>query len=199
MADLATSRVRGLSLRVDRDPDAPLLPSRPAKMVVLFDRDKPADGSAKGETRFSVNATAPRLRELWSPEKRGLRIACLLVIASYFAGSATDGLRAYFTPDDGSNLINMHGVWEHSLADMAGAALRVATGAYRPLGGIYYLVLYRLAGFHPLPFRAVCLSLMLVNPVSRVLGAPAPVRLHRSGSSGRPPNGAPPGAPVAVL
>ena len=95
--------------------------------------------------------------------ERGLRIACILLLASCFAAFATDGLHAYFTADDGGNLINMHEAWEHSLAGMAGSALRVATGAYRPLGGIYYLALYRIAGFHPLPFRAVCLSLMLVN------------------------------------
>jgi hypothetical protein len=102
------------------------------------------DGPVRGKTRFGT-------------------IACLLLLAIYFAVFAADGLGAYFTPDDGGNLVNMHEYWEHSLGDMAGSALRVVTGAYRPLGGIYYLALYRLAGFHPLPFRAVCLSLMLAN------------------------------------
>jgi hypothetical protein len=96
-------------------------------------------------------------------DQRYLKIACLLLIASYFVAFATDGLGAYFTPDDGGNIIHLHEAWEHSLGDTTGAALRVVTGAYRPLGGIYYLALYRLVGFHPLPFRAVCLSLMLVN------------------------------------
>jgi hypothetical protein len=90
-------------------------------------------------------------------------IACLLLLAAYFAVFAADGLGAYFTPDDGGNLVNMHEYWEHSLGDMARSALRVVTGAYRPLGGVYYLALYRLAGFHPLAFRAVALSLMLAN------------------------------------
>ena len=101
--------------------------------------------------------------EVRRPEKRGFRIACYLLLASYAAAFAADGLGAYFTPDDGGNLVNMHEYWEHSIAGMAGSALGTATGAYRPLGGIYYLALYRLAGFHPLPFRAVCLSLMLAN------------------------------------
>lgn len=110
-----------------------------------------------------MSAPAPPLHGIRRPAKRGFRIACVLFLASYFVAFAADGLGAYFTPDDGGNLVKMHEYWERSLADMAGSALTVATGAYRPLGGIYYLALYRLAGFHPLPFRAVCLALMLAN------------------------------------
>ncbi len=94
---------------------------------------------------------------------KALRAAALAFIAVYFAVSAFDGLSAYFTQDDGGNLLNMHKYWETSLASVVGAALRVVTPVYRPLGGIYYLAMYRLAGFHPMPFRAVCLALMLVN------------------------------------
>ena len=120
-------------------------PSRdPLKWSRLNDHDTPVDGPVRENTRLRA-------------------IACLLLLAIYFAVLAADGLGAYFTPDDGGNLVNMHEYWERSLGDMAGSALRVVTGAYRPLGGIYYLALYRLAGFHPLPFRAVCLSLMLAN------------------------------------
>jgi hypothetical protein len=72
-------------------------------------------------------------------------------------------LNAYFTQDDGGNLLNMHQYWSHSMAYVLGSALRVITGAYRPLGGVYYFALYKLAGFNPLPFRAVCLALMLAN------------------------------------
>lgn len=92
-----------------------------------------------------------------------LVIVALLFLAIYFAVSASPGLNAYFTQDDGGNLLFMHRYWEHSLGDVLGSALRVATGAFRPLGGIYYFMLYRLAGFNPVPFRAVCLALMLAN------------------------------------
>jgi hypothetical protein len=37
------------------------------------------------------------------------------------------------------------------------------TTAYRPMGGIVYVAMYRLAGFHPMPFRVVCFALLLVN------------------------------------
>jgi len=90
-------------------------------------------------------------------------IFSLLFLAVYFAASSFQGLNAYFTQDDGGNLLNMHKYWEHSLAGVLGSAFRVVTGAYRPLGGVYYFILYGLFGFNPLPFRAVCLALMLAN------------------------------------
>jgi hypothetical protein len=94
---------------------------------------------------------------------RALLIASLLLLAVYFAVSSSPGLHAYFTQDDGGNLLHMHKYWERSLLDVLGSPLRVVTGAFRPLGGVYYFVLYRLAGFNPVPFRVTCLALMLVN------------------------------------
>jgi hypothetical protein len=87
----------------------------------------------------------------------------LAFIALYFAVSSAHGLNAYFTQDDAGNLLHMHRYWESSIGSVIGSALRVVTPTYRPLGGIYYLTLYRLAGFNPVPFRSVCLALMLVN------------------------------------
>src|SRR5258708_23804640 len=104
-----------------------------------------------------------RLLSLEERGRRLLRFGCPALLAAYFAGFAADGLPAYFTADDGGCLLYMHEYWEHSRGDMAVAALRVVTPAFRPLGGIYYFALYSLAGFHPLPFRAVCLGLMLCN------------------------------------
>ena len=95
--------------------------------------------------------------------RRPLVIASVLVLVIYFAVTAFHSLNAYFTQDDGGNLLNMHKYWERSLLDVLGSAVCVVTGAYRPLGGVYYFVLYKLAGFNPLPFRAVCLALMLAN------------------------------------
>jgi hypothetical protein len=59
----------------------------------------------------------------------------MLLLAGYFVAFGADGLGAYFTQDDGGNLINGHEYWEHSLADVAGSALRAATGTYRPSEG----------------------------------------------------------------
>jgi hypothetical protein len=98
-----------------------------------------------------------------SPARRAALIACVLVLVVYFAASSSGGLNAYFTGDDAGNLLHSHKYWEHSLADVIGSCLRVATPAFRPLGGVFYFTLYKLAGFNPLPFRAVCLTLMLAN------------------------------------
>jgi hypothetical protein len=95
--------------------------------------------------------------------ERLLVFVSLLILAIYFAVSAAPGLHAWFTQDDGGNLLNMHKYWEHSLWDVVGDCLRVVTVAYRPLGGVYYFMLYRLFGFNPEPFRAVALAFMLLN------------------------------------
>ena len=87
----------------------------------------------------------------------------LLALGVYFIACAADGIHAYFTLDDAGNLLHMHRYWEHSLGDEVLSAAQVVTPAYRPLGGMYYFLLYRLAGYNPVPFRAVCLLLMLAN------------------------------------
>jgi len=40
--------------------------------------------------------------------------AAAIAAALYFAVFATVGLGAYFTLDDGGNLLNAHGYWENS-------------------------------------------------------------------------------------
>jgi hypothetical protein len=87
----------------------------------------------------------------------------VLVLVTYFCSTAFHSLNAYFTQDDAGNLLNMHKYWGRSLLDVLGSAVVVVTKAYRPLGGVYYFTLYKLAGYNPLPFRAVCLLLMLAN------------------------------------
>jgi hypothetical protein len=84
----------------------------------------------------------------------------LAVPALYFAVSAANGLHSFFSLDDGGNLLNMHRCFESS----PGRILKsLVDGSYRPLGGVFYLAMWRVAGFHPLPYRAVCFVLMLIN------------------------------------
>jgi len=89
----------------------------------------------------------------------------LLFLISYFMLSARDGLHAYFTQDDGGNLIEGHQCWKTSVLQQLGYVLCTFTPAFRPLGGLYYIIVYRLAGFNPLAFRAICLSLVLLNVI----------------------------------
>jgi len=91
---------------------------------------------------------------------RWFAFLALAVVAVYFAVSAADGLHSFFSFDDGGNLLNLHKCFERS----PGRILRsLVDGSYRPLGGVFYLVLWRVAGFNPLPYRAVCFGLMLLD------------------------------------
>ena len=42
-------------------------------------------------------------------------------------------------------------------------ALTVVTGEYRPIGGLFYRLLYSVFGFDPFPFRVAAFTLMGVN------------------------------------
>lgn len=81
----------------------------------------------------------------------------LFAFFTFFAGS---GLRAGFTGDD---LYNLHLYVNQGFAGVAGSALLFWSTSYRPLGGLFYLLIYNLFGFNPFPFRLACFILLLVN------------------------------------
>jgi hypothetical protein len=75
----------------------------------------------------------------------------------WFAGG---GLWARFTGDDLMNL-NFHltpSFWRLLLSN-----LTYWSTAYRPMGGLIYAAVYRLMGFHSMPFRVVCFALLVAN------------------------------------
>jgi hypothetical protein len=88
------------------------------------------------------------------------RFGPALFLVAYFFWFAGRGLWARFTGDDLMNL-NFH--LTPSLPELLRSNLTYWTTAYRPMGGIFYVAIYRLAGFHPMPFRAVCFALLLAN------------------------------------
>jgi hypothetical protein len=105
-----------------------------------------------------------------------LAILAVLFLTAYFFLFAGNGLGAYFTFDDGLNLVHLHRVFEVPFRTNVLDTLRVFTPAYRPLGALFYRPLYALAGFNPLPFRIAAYALMILNIVlayrfSRALGA----------------------------
>src|SRR5579884_2596112 len=81
-------------------------------------------------------------------------LACWLFV---FAGS---GLGARFTADD---LRNLHVHLTPSPGRLAFSNLAFWSTAYRPMGGLFYVAIYRLFGFHPLPFRIGCFLLIAIN------------------------------------
>ena len=88
------------------------------------------------------------------------RIAAALFLIGYLFWFAGGGLWARFTGDDLMNL-NFH--LKPSFAHLLLSNLTFWTTAYRPMGGVVYAAVYRLAGFHPMPFRAVCFVLLFAN------------------------------------
>lgn len=94
-----------------------------------------------------------------------LSLLATLFIACYFFLFSYDGLNAYFTFDDGLNLIHLHRLREVSLHTAVIDALQVFTTAYRPLGALFYRLLYRFYGFNPFPFRVAAYLLLMLNIV----------------------------------
>ncbi len=73
---------------------------------------------------------------------------------------AHNGIRAPFSGDD---LMNLHGHLARGPANLIADCIRYWSTSYRPLGGLFYTLLYRVFGFHPLPFRLACFGLLAIN------------------------------------
>ena len=73
---------------------------------------------------------------------------------------AHNGLWAQFSGDD---LTNLHGYLSRSPASLMVDNLHYWSTSYRPLGGLFYVALYRWFGFNPLPFRVACFGLLALN------------------------------------
>lgn len=70
---------------------------------------------------------------------------------------------AYFAGDDLMNMAAMHVVWHQDPSAMVRDVLTVATPVYRPVGGLWYWAMWRMAGFSPLAYRLTCLAWLLLN------------------------------------
>lgn len=73
---------------------------------------------------------------------------------------AHGGLAAPFSGDD---LMNLHGYLGRTPVSLIVDNLRYWSTSYRPLGGLFYVVLYNWFGFDPLPFRVACFALLALN------------------------------------
>jgi hypothetical protein len=87
-----------------------------------------------------------------------LQFAAIVALFFYLAGGA---LREFFSGDD---LMNLYKYLEQPLAHWCRGVLTFWSSAYfRPLGGVMYVSLYQIFGFHPLPFKIVLFALLLAN------------------------------------
>jgi hypothetical protein len=81
-------------------------------------------------------------------------------ILAWFLFFAHGGLVADFSGDD---LMNLDYYVQQGGPKTVLATIGVFTQFYRPLGGVFYLSLYKIFGMNPLPFRLACFGLLLAN------------------------------------
>lgn len=81
----------------------------------------------------------------------------------YFLWLAADELGAFFTADDLMNLVALHGYFNIPLFEIFQQSLTVFTEGFRPVGGLFYRLLYSVFGFDPFPFHVATFTLMGVN------------------------------------
>lgn len=92
----------------------------------------------------------------------GLGMCAAVCIVSYFFYFAGPGLTADMTEDD---LMNLWGSWVQPMSQHLRDILlffRPST-RYRPVGSVFYWLMFEAFGFQALPYRIACYALMLLN------------------------------------
>ena len=83
-------------------------------------------------------------------------------IAAWFLYFAHGGLQAGLSGDD---LMNLYGYLQKPAPTLLLDTLRFWSTAYRPLGALFYIPLYKLFGMNPLPYRIACFAILGLNLV----------------------------------
>ncbi len=79
---------------------------------------------------------------------------------AWFVFVVRGGLASWF---DGDDLMNIHMYWTKPWSALLKANLMFWSSYYRPAGGLFYLSIYDLWGFNPLPFRIGALALLSLD------------------------------------
>ncbi|HWF11126.1 MAG TPA: hypothetical protein VG297_21805, partial [Bryobacteraceae bacterium] len=90
-------------------------------------------------------------------------------IILYFLLLTHRGLNASFDGDDLTNISFLHGYGRTSLGAILAAALSIFTPEYRPIGGLYYRILFAVFGLHPAPFRIAFFALLIANLIAAIV------------------------------
>ncbi|HVX66441.1 MAG TPA: glycosyltransferase family 39 protein [Bryobacteraceae bacterium] len=93
---------------------------------------------------------------------RAAYIAFAIAFAAHFFRFSRAGLRSWFSNDDAMNLFL---AWTRPYSELFASCFAVFVPYTRPLGQAYYLLLYRLFGFDPLPFNVVRLAVAALDVV----------------------------------
>lgn len=89
-------------------------------------------------------------------------LAAFAAIAAWFLYFAHGGLQAGLSGDD---LMNLYGYLQKPAPTLLLDALRFWSTAYRPLGALFYIPLYKMFGMNPLPYRIACFIILGLNLV----------------------------------
>lgn len=82
------------------------------------------------------------------------------LIAAYLAVLVWPGFTMHFAPDD---MQNLYTYWSAGVWKVIYANLLFATSFYRPMGGLFYLPMFKVFGFNPVPYRIVISILLGTN------------------------------------
>jgi len=105
--------------------------------------------------------TAENTRVRMNKERRAIFWRAALILLAFVILTA-DLLPTYFGHDDYMNLYKyLEGGWGIT----RGLAIFWSSHYYRPMGGLAYLSLHGLFGFHPLPFKIAVYCILLMNLV----------------------------------
>ena len=87
-------------------------------------------------------------------------IALLVLLVAYFLCFTSRGALTYFNSDD---VTNLYLAWIDPVSTILKGAVFFWSGYIRPLGALFYRLLYAVAGFHPLPFHIAAFAILIVN------------------------------------
>jgi len=91
---------------------------------------------------------------------RAVSRVAALVICAYFLYFAAGALRARFAADD---MMNLGQAYERGAPRVLFDTIAVWSDAYRPTGGLFYLLMYYAFGLNPMPYRIALLAIIAGN------------------------------------
>jgi hypothetical protein len=108
-----------------------------------------------------------------SAASRSPKLAFAGALLAYFLYFNWQHLYVDFAPDD---MMNIYEYWRHGPWRLLYSQFFLWHDFYRPMGGVFYLPLFTIFGFDPLPYHAVALAFLLgasalIYRLGRLLGA----------------------------
>jgi hypothetical protein len=88
--------------------------------------------------------------------------APVVAVIAWFLYLIRRAVYEYFNVDDMTNLVIP---FIQGYENLVKGSVLFWTGVIRPLGGLFYLVTYQFAGFHPRPFRYAAIAFLVLNLV----------------------------------